>query len=202
MNWDKKAIETLNKKYTNLIKLDSKNEFSEWREDVESYLETLFGPIHFKIVRFKKLASYDNDVFNDEEVSSLHVEASKKRTSAFIKSLIAEINEVGISHMNSINRIQNNSNSPVITNNLNQHQKQIQEQHQKQTIEVIVENIFSELNEIQKNELITAINDYKRTNNLKKITDIIGNWGAGITQGIIATFLTNPDVANQISNSI
>jgi len=197
-------------KYTKFLKkaieereliLSKEIEYSSWVDQTLSVLYSIFGEKSYQIKKFEETTN-TLYVYFDGNSDSVYANYSKKGVD-FLNNIIEQIEEGLISFDKHDKPTLKYAHAPV---NVFQNQSQFQEQSQQVNVHNIIEIIQEDLNESQKRELKTLLEEFKSKKNNFRVVDKLKKFFVGLGEGVIVdlcvALLTNPGLIDGLISGL
>jgi len=184
------AISALNKKVEELSDINNREEFNIWQKATSSTLQNIY-PNNEDIKRkFEDISAIHRTLRSVDDVTY----KAKKEASSILKSLITDIEDFGLAHLNQTKKDENFS---VVVN---------QQNHQNQSTSVsinlsfIIEVLKGELRNSEIEEVKEILESEEEPKEKKrKFIDKIKSFGNDVASNILANILTNPEVYSSLN---
>lgn len=177
------AINTLQKRFEELMNIRDPQRFNEWKIKTLQTLGHIYGADHNSYSALKNINSFS---YTDRTANAI------REATELIKGLIEDLNNLGLP-------VTSNHNTPNVNLNISQQNTQFQTTNISINLDILIEIIKDELKGSQIKELKAIIESSESQEEKKKsFFDKIKSFGADIASNILANLLTNPKIYEQI----
>ncbi|TBH71453.1 hypothetical protein [Aquirufa antheringensis] len=179
----KNAIDTLQKRYNELINIHDAQRFNEWKIKTLQTLGHIYGADHNSYSALKNINSFS---YSDRTINAI------REATELIKGLIEDLDNLGLP-------IIFNNNTPNVNLNISQQNTQLQTTNISINLDILIDILKDELKGSQIKELKAIIESNESLEEKKKsFFDKIKSFGADIASNVLANLLTNPNIYEQI----
>jgi hypothetical protein len=187
------AIIALNKKIEELSNINDKEAFNIWQKATSCTLQNIYPNNADIKKKFEDISAIHRTMKSINDVTY----KAKNEASSILKSLVVDIKDFGLPHLNTASK--DDKVSVIVT----------QENNQNQTTSVSINIDFiidvlkgelrsSEIEEVK--EILESEEEPKEKK--KKFIEKIKSFGSDVASNILANILTNPQVYEQIGNML
>ncbi len=179
----KNAIDTLQKRYNELMNIHDAQRFNEWKIKTLQTLGHIYGADHNSYSALKNINSFS---YSDRTINAI------REATELFKGLIEDLDNLGLP-------IISNNNTPNVNLNISQQNTQLQTTSISINLDILIDLLKDELKGSQIKELKAILESNESQEEKKKsFFDKIKYFGADIASNILANLLTNPKIYEQI----